>query len=93
MHDDPLLFDWTNDFQGNGPTWLEVVASHTRARALPAMDNPERLEAASETQGAGHTSRQSRTTGFEDRWLRPCIWLSPDANLAPRCDETSPAHS
>ena len=36
MHHDPAAFDSTTGILGSGLTWLEVLASHARAR--PATD-------------------------------------------------------
>ena len=46
MHHDPSAFDSMTAFQGNGLTWLEVLASHARAR--PATDSGDNLDIASE---------------------------------------------
>jgi hypothetical protein len=48
MHHDPSSFDCTTDIQANGPTWLEVLASHARVR--PPIDKGENSYAANEPQ-------------------------------------------
>jgi len=46
MHHDPSAFDSTPAIQGSGLTWLEVLASHARAR--PATDKGDNLDIANE---------------------------------------------
>jgi hypothetical protein len=60
MHHDPSAFDSTTTILGSGLTWLEVLASHARAR--PATDKGDNLDIASDPQ-ADYTVSAAAASG------------------------------